>query len=322
MPAAPLLVVLGLAFAWSMGAHYTGACMGMPYAMGALSRRAALGLMAVFVLLGAALFSHATLQSIGHGLVIGALPPAAALAATAVAFALTTLFTRLRLPTSTIQIFVFAVAGVALARGQAVAWAHIAALVLLWVAAPPLAALLGFAATRLLDVLAPHLAPHLVPGLDAARAGRLVLAAGGIAASLAMGANDVANATALFLASGVASLWSAALLGGLGLAAGVLSWGRPLLERVAHGIARLDLRMAIAAKFTQAAIVLAAVAFGAFTSMNQALVGAMAGASLARGGDRLDRAVLRAILRGWAIGPAAGLGLGYAAARLLALAGA
>jgi hypothetical protein len=62
-------VGLALAFAWSMGAHYTGACMGMPYAMDALSRRAALGLMAVFVFLGGALFSHATLERIGTGII-------------------------------------------------------------------------------------------------------------------------------------------------------------------------------------------------------------------------------------------------------------
>ena len=35
-PANLLLVVLVVAFAWSMGAHYTGACMGMPYGSGSI----------------------------------------------------------------------------------------------------------------------------------------------------------------------------------------------------------------------------------------------------------------------------------------------
>lgn len=306
MAGAALLVLLALAFAWSMGAHYTGACMGMPYAMGVLSRRAALGLMAIFVLLGAVLFSHATLEHIGHGLLGGRLPIADAAAAVCVAFALTTVFTRLRIPTSTIQIFVFALAGVGLARGMAVAWGHIGDLVVLWIAAPLAAGVLGWAATLLLDLLAPMRRFE--------RWGRIALAAGGIAASVAMGANDVSNATAVFLATDRFSLGFAAMLGGAGLALGALTWGRPLLERVAHDIVRLDLPMAIAAKAAQALVVLSAVSFGAFTSMNQALVGAMIGAGFARGERRADRGVVYGILRGWAVGPVAGLVLGYALA--------
>ncbi|HUX74844.1 MAG TPA: hypothetical protein VMV25_13255 [Steroidobacteraceae bacterium] len=32
-----ILLMLALAFAWSTGAHYTGACMGMHYATGSIS---------------------------------------------------------------------------------------------------------------------------------------------------------------------------------------------------------------------------------------------------------------------------------------------
>ncbi len=57
---------------------------------------------------------------------------------------------------------------------------------------------------------------------------------------------------------------------------------------------------------------LGAVAFGFFTSMNQALVGAMAGAGLARGRHTVRTATLRGIARGWLMGPSAALALGYA----------
>ena len=50
--------------------------------------------------------------------------------------------------------------------------------------------------------------------------------------------------------------------------------------------------MATAAQLVQAAVVLAAVAFGFFTSMNQALVGAMAGAGFARGRETVHLATL------------------------------
>jgi PiT family inorganic phosphate transporter len=57
--------------------------------------------------------------------------------------------------------------------------------------------------------------------------------------------------------------------------------------------------------------VLAAVAFGFFTSMNQALVGAMAGAGFARGRETVHLQTLYSILQGWVLGPAVSIAAGY-----------
>ena len=54
-----LLIVLALGFAWSIGAHYTGAVMGMPYALRAIGAWQALLLMAPLAFLGATFASHA-----------------------------------------------------------------------------------------------------------------------------------------------------------------------------------------------------------------------------------------------------------------------
>ncbi|MGH9064993.1 MAG: inorganic phosphate transporter, partial [Acidimicrobiales bacterium] len=54
-----LLVVLGVAFAFSMGAHYSGATMGMPVALRAIGTRPALAILAALSLAGAAFASHA-----------------------------------------------------------------------------------------------------------------------------------------------------------------------------------------------------------------------------------------------------------------------
>ena len=313
-----LLVVLALAFAWSMGAHYTGACMGMPYALHAVSARRALVIMAPLALAGAALASHRVENTVGHRLLTGAgLAVAGQVIVLAVAFALTTLFTRARIPTSTIQILVFSTCGVALAAGAGVRWRTIAALAGIWVLAPPVAAGLGFAFTRALD---------RVPGIQAgpsrgdartALGSRLAigLVAVGALASFTMGANDVANATGALVGTATLSPLSAGLLGGAGLALGVVTWGRPLLTKVAFDIVTVDRPMATAAQLVQGLVVLVAVAFGYFTSLNQALVGAMAGAGAARGRHTVHRASVLGILRGWVVGPAAGLLLGYALAR-------
>ena len=316
-----VLVVLAIAFAVSMGAHYTGACMGMPHALGALTARRALWIMAPMTLIGAALASHGVEHTVGHGLVTGRLTVAAQVIVIAVAFALTSAFNVIRVPTSTIQILVFSVAGVALAAHAGVRWGTIGVLGIVWILAPFVAGLLGFALTRLFD---------LVPGVrvaasapagsvdgDARRTPGTALSLGlaltvvGAAASFTMGANDVANATGSLVGTGTFGPVAAGIVGGLGLALGVLTWGRPLLRKVAFDIVTVDRPMATAAQLVQAGVVLSAVAFGLFTSMNQALVGAMTGAGLARGRHTVRAASLFGILRGWVIGPGAGILAGY-----------
>ncbi|MEE3502907.1 inorganic phosphate transporter [Acidiphilium acidophilum] len=153
---------------------------------------------------------------------------------------------------------------------------------------------------------------------NAAMIGRALVAVGAIA-SLTMGANDVSNATAVFLSVHVSNALVAGLVGGVGLAVGVLTWGRPLLERVAFDVVKMDMTMATAAQSVQALVVLTAVAFGYFTSMNQALIGAMAGTGFARGRQTIDTKVILGIGRGWIIGPGAGFLLAYLVARLYRL---
>ena len=65
--------------------------------------------------------------------------------------------------------------------------------------------------------------------------------------------------------------------------------------------------MASAAQLVQALVVLLAVTFGFFTSMNQALVGAMMGAGIARGTDTIEWKSLWNIVKGWMIAPISGI---------------
>ena len=352
-----LLVVLAIGFAYSMGAHYTGACMGMPHALRAISARNALLVMAPLTLLGAALASHGVEHTVGHDLLTGAgLSMAGLVIVIGVAFGLTSLFNVVRVPTSTIQILVFSVAGAGLAAGTGVHWATVGTLAVIWAAAPVVAGLLGYALTRALDLVPAIRVQSQVTGavLSDATAGHSQARAGGTAtaaparhvaadagtaeartaggplaaglvmvgalASFTMGSNDVANATGSLVGTGTFSPLVAGLIGGAGLAAGVLSWGRPLLRKVAFDIVSVDRPMATAAQLVQAAVVLAAVGFGFFTSMNQALIGAMTGAAAARGRRTVHTSALYGVLRGWLIGPGAAIALSYAISWLVVFA--
>jgi PiT family inorganic phosphate transporter len=273
--------------------------MGMPHALRAIGAWQALLLMAPLAFLGATFASHAVEQRVGSGLTKGRLSVSEEVVVIGVAFALTTVFNRLRAPTSTIQILVFAVVGVTLAAGRGVRWNAIGHLAIVWVSAPVAAFLLGALLTRGLD---------LVP--LGGRTGTALVAVGAMAA-FAMGANDVSNASGALVGTGIFSPLAAGAVGGAGIAAGVLTWGKPLLRRVAFELVVVDRAMATAAQLVQAAVVLAAVGFGFFTSMNQALVGAMAGAGVARGREAVHVRTLLSIPVAWVLGPAGSIAAGY-----------
>jgi inorganic phosphate transporter, PiT family len=363
-----VLLAVVVAFAWNLGAHYTGATMGMPYASRSVALWPALAIVALFALLGATFASGKVENTVGlHLISAREVSGVTAIVIVASAGALTMLFNYLRLPTSTIQILVFCVLGAATAAGLGVHWLTLAKLALVWIAAPLAAAALGFLLTRLLDRVVPPKAAAIqarrqleqqpgtrresrsrraawFPGafLDpragierqagvdrpeypalaraALRALPLLLIAVGVFASFVMGGNDVANATGALLLVHLFSTTAAGAIGGVAMFVGALTWGRRILERVAFDVVELDLAMASAAQGVQALVVILAVSQGFFTSMNQALVAAMAGTGLARGRHTVQRDQLLAILRGWLIGPAAGFTLAYLAQEIARLA--
>ncbi|HLI51555.1 MAG TPA: inorganic phosphate transporter [Thermomicrobiaceae bacterium] len=312
MAASIILVAVAVAFAWSMGAHYTGACMGMPYASHSISLWPALGAMAILALIGATFASHKVEQTVGHNILPAVVTKGTAIVIVLAAFVLTTIYTKLKIPTSTIQILVFCVVGAGLAIGSKIDWTTIWHLAVIWVCAPVVAVGLGFLFTHLFD--------HFSPATKLNTSGKgfwpVALVVVGAAASFVMGSNDVSNATGAFLMTHLFDVLLAGLIGGIGLSIGVLTWGKPLLQRVAFDIVKMDLAMASAAQLVQALVVISAVAFGYFTSMNQALIGAMAGTGLARGRETVQWPTLYGILKGWAIGPASGLVLAYVIARV------
>src|SRR5581483_6625701 len=196
-----VLVALAFSFAWTIGSHYTGACMGMPYALGAVRARVALGLMAPLALIGAATASGKVATTVGRKLIDAAPTRLGEIVIVAVAFAVTAAYNRIRIPTSTIQLLVGSVIGVAVGARVGVHWRTIATLAVIWVVAPPTAAVLGFVGGRTVGRIT--------------RVGAALVVVGCLA-SFAMGANDVALASGALVGPGVLGAHRAGLLCGVG----------------------------------------------------------------------------------------------------------
>lgn len=346
-----ILVVVVVGFAWNLGVHYTGAVMGMPYAARSIALWLALVLIAILTILGATFASGGVEATVGQHIIGDRnVSISDAIVIVLSAGLLTFLYNAQKIPTSTIQILVFCVVGVGLAGHLSIYWDTIGKLAVVWVCAPIAAFGLGFLLTRLLDLVVPTklaraqtehqtcellttqqtnwiarafpgvtsstqpwvekvtpsaltvLALHLLP---------LLLVGVGMAASFVLGANDVSNATGAFILTHLFSFTLAGLIGGVAMAIGALTWGRRILKTVAFDVVKMDLTMASAAQGVQALVVLVAVTQGFFTSMNQALIGAMAGTGLARGRETVQRRQILGILRGWLIGPLSGVVLAF-----------
>jgi PiT family inorganic phosphate transporter len=287
--------------------------MGLPVSQQVITPKRALALMAPLALIGAVFLSHPVERTVGFDLINGSMTRPMAITTLAVAFLLTTFFNRIALPTSTIQILVFSLIGVACANAYLIKWSVVGWLVFIWMIVPCISVGLGYIFTLSFDKIIKH-GYFTDTGMDRSA---LILVVIGCLASLTMGANDVSNATGVLVGTGTYDVLAAGLIGGIGLAAGVVLWGKPLLNRVAFDIVTVDRSMAIAAQTVQGVTVLVAASCGFFTSMNQALVSAMLGAGLARGQRTVHRPVLTNIAKGWIIGPIVAGGAGWVAGWLV-----
>lgn len=143
--------------------------------------------------------------------------------------------------------------------------------------------------------------------------------------AFAHGSNDVANAIGPMsvayqaISTGTVTLsagvppWALAL-GGLGIVAGLATWGWRVIETVGKKITELTPSRGFAAEFAAAIVILAAsvLPLGLPVSTTHTLVGAVLGVGAARGISALDLSVTRRIVASWFITIPMGAGIAVA----------
>jgi len=294
------MVLSGLFFGWTIGSHYTGATMGMAYGTGVIkSPLVATGLIAFFVILGATFESHNVVKTVGTGIIRGQdMTSLGAMTMMLTAALVTAANTWMKWPVSTSQLACFSVVGSALAMGVQVFWTTtIVFLFVTWIGTPIVSALLGFIFTKLTDKIMANRSNA------SNRALRYALMAACCYAAYTLGANNTGNAVGVFFGLKLMTPMKAGFVGGIVMAIGALTWGRPILEKVGKGIVQLDLNMGVGAKVAQSITAHTAAFLGYPTSMNQALIGGVAGAGGARGIKTLDLKAMKEIVFSWFFTP-------------------
>ena len=129
-----------------------------------------------------------------------------------------------------------------------------------------------------------------------------ILGAGAYGA-YALGSNNVANVTAVFVGADYLNMTLALLIGGLSIGLGIVTFGRPVMNTVGSRLVRLDSFSAFVVLLAEALTVHFYTFIGVPVSTSQAIVGAVLGIGLLKGASTVSRRTLVGILFGWFLTP-------------------
>ncbi len=321
-----VLILAGFYVGWNIGANDAANCIGTTVGARIISYRKAVTIMAVMVVFGGVLQGHHVMKTVGKGIVISdsatyqehhGTPPGeefqayfpddrlsdkAILVALLSAGLFVTLATFSSIPVSTSQAIVGGVAGTGLGIvGMQAAYFKLGVLLKIfgaWVISPVLTMILAFLLYLALGRL---LRKRTTVGWSRVMAGAVVLSAAYVSYSL--GANDVGNAIGPLLSKYPDKGPWLALLGGVAMAVGAITFGERVTVTVGKTITQLDYGGALAAQLSAAFGVHLFSMAGIPVSTSQAVVGGVIGVGLTKGARAVSVKKITTIFVGWIATP-------------------
>jgi PiT family inorganic phosphate transporter len=321
-----LFLLSGLFLGWSLGANDAANAYGTAVSTRMIKFRTAAIACSAFVVVGAVVGGEGPSETLGKLGAVNA-PPGAFTVALAAALTVTWM-TRLGLPVSTSQAIVGAIIGWNLFSGSPTDLDSLTEIVGSWVFCPILAALFAAVLLKLTQWFLQLVRMHLFR-VDANTRYGLIVA--GAFASYSLGANNIANVMGVFVPSapfgdldvlGLFRLNAAQqlfLIGGIAIAVGVFTYSKRVMLTVGSGLFRLSPITALIVVlaqgmvlflFSSAALESWLASWGLPTiplvpvSSSQAVVGAVIGIGLAKGGRNIRLGLLGRISSGWVATPA------------------
>jgi PiT family inorganic phosphate transporter len=286
----------GVFLGWSLGANDAANCFGSAVASRMVRYWTAAALCAVFVLVGALLEGQAGIETLSG---LTSIDLEQAVVITVAAGLTVTIMTVFGLPVSTSQAAVGAILGIGFFN-QEVNVAGLGKVVACWFGTPTGAVLVALVLYKTLALIYNHLRVSL---FQADMLLRAALVVAGSYAAYALGANNVANVTAVFVGAGTLTVFSAALIGGLSIAFGVVSYSRGVMETVGRKLVRLDPFSALVVVLTEGITVHFYTVIGVPVSTSQAVIGAVLGIGIIKGAQTIKRKALYGIFTGWFLTP-------------------
>jgi phosphate/sulfate permease len=319
-----LFLTSGLLLGWSLGANDAANVFGSAVGSKMVSFRKAAIFASVFVILGAVIQGAGTSDTLGK---LGAVNAIGGSFTVALAAAITVYFmTKFGLPVSTTQAIVGAIIGWNLFTGNPTNGKALTQIVSTWVSGPILGAVFAVLLYIILKTIKKNSSIHLVRFESYIRTGLIIVGAFG---AYSLGANNIANVVGVFIPSfnlqdlnlGLFTLSSAQqlfLLGGLAIAAGILTYSKKVMETVGNNIVELSSEAAFVAVLAQAMVLFIFSSSWLSTvfvkiglppipmvpvSSSQVIIGCIIGIGLYKGARNINFRILGEIAAGWIVTP-------------------
>ena len=304
-----LPLIGGIYLGWALGANDAANVFGTAVGSRIISFWKAALLCAVFVIIGAVLQGREGIKTLSGLTEYNSSTLLIVSISAAVSVTLMTIF---RLPISTSQAMVGAIAGLGLSTKH-MHWGGLVKVVVCWIATPVGALIISLVIYKLLSAFLRRVPMSLLTR-DKILWGGLLLV--GIYGSYALGANNVANVTGIYSGqiNGITDILLA-LFGGCAIAVGILTYSRRVMLSVGSRIMSLNAFTAFVAVSSMAITVHVFAFVGVPVSTSQAIVGAIVGIGFMHGINSINLKNVRNIVFGWLLTPVISLILsaaGYA----------
>ncbi len=292
----PLPLLSGVFLGWSLGANDAANLFGSAVSSRMLSFWRAAVLASFFVIIGAVLEGRAGIETLQK---LAPLDLELAVLTSVSAAITVTFMTLLRLPVSTSQAVVGAIVGAGLQQDQL--WVNnLLKVVMCWVGTPLGGALFSMILFPLLGML------YNRSNLSLFRMDQIIrisLIIAGCYCSYALGANNVANVTAVYVGAGQLSILAATLVGGASIALGILTFSQGVMKTVGSGLVNLDPFSALVVLISEALTVQVYTLIGVPVSTSQAVIGAVLGIGVIKGMKTIQMKTLFSVFLGWFVCP-------------------
>jgi len=286
----------GIFLGWSLGANDAANVFGTAVSSRMVKFWTAALLAAVFVVAGALVEGQSGIKTL-QGLT--SFTSEQAIIASVAAAATVSLMTLLSLPVSASQAVVGAIMGIGLLNRQ-INFAGLGKVVVCWLGTPVGGIVLAIIIYKVLAAVANSMNLNI---FQADMLLRVCLILAGSYGAYALGANNVANVTAVFVGAGMLSISAAVLIGGLSIGLGILTFSRGVMETVGKKLVRLDPFSALVVVLAQAVTVHVYAFIGVPVSTSQAVIGAVLGVGMIKGVNTIRRRTLMHIFLAWFITP-------------------
>lgn len=322
-----ILILAGFFVGCNIGANDAANCIGTTVGAQIISFRKAVAIMAFFVILGGVLQGHHVMKTVGKGIVIAdaqsfeehnntragpefsnyfpddRLPDKAILVALVSAGFFVALATFSSIPVSTSQAIVGGVAGVGIGIvGMNASYFQLGVMIKIfgaWVISPVLTMFMAMVLFALLGVFLKR-----ANSMVWSRVMGIAVVCSAAYVSYSLGANDVGNAIGPLLSKYPDKGVWLAVLGGVAMAIGAITFGARVTDTVGKSITTLDYSGALSAQLSAAFGVHLFSMAGIPVSTSQAIVGGVIGVGLTKGMRAVSAKKIATIFIGWVATPA------------------